>query len=105
MWTALHALPSFCTCHRVPCHAPARKPCTAPCTATCAPASRRSGGARPWHQLSAACRPRALLIPRGLDPPIWLHKLQGLTSMDGADLADSILTFTEERPANPKAFR
>jgi len=25
--------------------------------------------------------------------------------MDGGELADSIMTFTEERPANPKAFR
>jgi aarF domain-containing kinase len=30
---------------------------------------------------------------------------KGLTSMDGGELADSIMTFTEERPPNPKAFR
>lgn len=31
--------------------------------------------------------------------------LQGLTSMDGGELADSIMNFTEEQPSNPKAFR
>lgn len=30
---------------------------------------------------------------------------KGLTSMDGAELADSIMTFAEERPSNPSAFR
>lgn len=31
--------------------------------------------------------------------------LQGLTSMDGAELADSIMTFAEQRPPNAAAFR
>ncbi|PSC73099.1 putative serine threonine-kinase abkC [Micractinium conductrix] len=30
---------------------------------------------------------------------------KGLTSMNGGELADSIMTFTEERPPNPAAFR
>ena len=30
---------------------------------------------------------------------------KGLTSMNGAELADSIISFSEERPANPIAFR
>lgn len=70
---------------------------------------------RAAHAVSPALPSAPLALPAALpaparshppaprSPSLWL--LQGLTSMNGGELADSIMTFTEERPPNPAAFR
>lgn len=66
-------------------------------TAACVLAALCLSGQQAWRVRPPT--PAVLLPP----PPLPLP--QGLTSMDGAELADSIMTFAEERPSNPSAFR
>lgn len=47
----------------------------------------------------------ALVLTPAALPPLPFPSPQGLTSMDGYGLADSILNFAQEAPPNPAAFR
>ena len=95
------ARPAACSL-QAPDQLPTRQPASALAHVLLAP--RRAGPAR-----AAPSRPTRSSSTSFLSPSLLAaccpHRPQGLTSMDGAELADSIMTFTEERPPNPGAFK